>query len=87
MLLIAENGIRGGICQATHRYAKAKNEHMKNYEKNIEPSYLAFLDANILYGQAMSQKLPVNSFKWVEKEMLSKFNERYKKNYDEDLMV
>ena len=35
----------------------------------------------------MSQKLPVNSFKWVEKEMLSKFNERYKKNYDEDLMV
>ena len=50
MLLMVENGIGGGICQATHRYAKANNKYMKNYDKSIESSYLAFLDANNLYG-------------------------------------
>ena len=40
---------------------------MKNYDKNIEPSYLMFLDANNLYGWAMSQKLLVNGSKWVKK--------------------
>ena len=81
MLLIFENGIRGGICQATHRYAKANNKYMKNYDKSIKSSYLAFLDANNLYGWAMSQKLAVNGFEWVEK--LSKFNEDFIKKYDE----
>ena len=81
MLLIFENGIRGGICQARHRYAKANNKYMKNYNKGIESSCLAFLDANNLYGWAMSQKLAVNGFEWVEK--LSKFNEDFIKKYDE----
>ena len=35
-LLVVEKGIRGGICQATHRYAKANNKYMKNYDKNNE---------------------------------------------------
>ena len=47
---------------------------MNNYDKNIESSYIAFLDASNSYGWAMSQKLPVNGFEWVEKEELSKFN-------------
>ena len=58
MLLMVEGGIRGGMCQAIHRYAKANNKHMKNYDKNIESLYLTYLDANNLYGWAMSQKLP-----------------------------
>ena len=76
-----EKGIRSGICQATHRYAKANNKYMKNYDENIEPSYLLYLDANNLYGWAMSQKLPVKCFKWVED--LSQFNKDLIKKYDE----
>ena len=79
MLLMVEKGTRGGICQATHRYAKANNKYMKNYDKNIESSYIEYLDVNNLYGWAMSQKLPVNDFKWVKQEELSKFNEDFKK--------
>ena len=84
MILMIEKGIRGGICQSTYRYAKANNKYMKNYNKNIESSYIEYLDANNLYGWAMSQKLPVNDFKWIKKEELSKFNEDFIKNYDEN---
>ena len=52
--------------------------------KNITSSYIAYLDANNLYGQAMSQKLPINGFKLVEKSKLSRFNERFVKNYNEN---
>ena len=78
MLLIVEKGTRGGICQAIHRYSKANNKYMKNYDKNITSSYLAYLDAKNLYGWAMSQKLPVNGFEWVED--LSEFKEDFIKN-------
>ena len=61
MLLIVEKRTR--ICQAIHRYAKGKNKYMKNYDKNIESSYLMYFDANNLYGWAMSQKLLVDGFK------------------------
>ena len=71
MLMMVEKGIRGGMCHAVYRYAKANNKYMKNYNKNIESSYLMYLDANNLYGWAMSQKLPVGSFKWIEKDDLS----------------
>ena len=57
MLLMVEKGTRGRICQATHRYAKANNKYMKNYNKNIESSYIEYLDVNNLYGWAMSQNL------------------------------
>ena len=63
ILMIVGNGIRGEICQATHRYAKANNKYMNNYDKNIESSYIEYLDANNFYGRAMSQKLLVYGFK------------------------
>ena len=46
MLLMIEEGIRWGICRSIHRYAKTNNKYMKNYNKNIESSYLTYLDAN-----------------------------------------
>ena len=79
---MVEEGIRGGICHTIHRYAKANNKYMKNYDKKEEFSFLEYLDANNLYGRTMSQKLPLNGFKW-KKNML-KFNEEFIKNYDED---
>ena len=48
MLLMVEEGIRGGICHLIHRYAKANNKYMKNYDKNKEFSYIQYLDANNL---------------------------------------
>ena len=85
MILMIEKGIRGGICQATHRYAKANNKYMKSYNKNIESSYIEYLDANNLYGWGMSQTLPVKGFRWVED--LSQFNEDFIKKYDENIYV
>ena len=82
MLLLIGAGIRGGMCQSVHRYAKANNKYMKNYDKSTESSYLMHLDANNLYGWAMSQKLPVNGFKWEND--LSRFNENFIKNYNEN---
>ena len=66
MLLMVEDGIRGGISQAIHRYVKANNKYMNNYDQNIESSYLMYLDANNLYAWAMILKLSINGFKWVE---------------------
>ena len=53
MLLMIEVGIRGGMCQSVHRYAKVNNKYMKNYNKSIGSSYLMYLDANHLYGWAV----------------------------------
>ena len=63
MLIMFEERIRGGICQATYKYAKANNKYMKNYDKNIESSFLECLDANNLYGWPMCKKLPAGDFK------------------------
>ena len=66
ILLMVEKGMRGGLCHAIHRYAKANNKYMKDYDKNKESSYLKYWEVNNLYGRAMSQKLLVDGFKWVE---------------------
>ena len=62
-LLIVEKRIRGGICQAIHRFTKANNKHANNYDNSIESSYLMYLDANNLYRWSMSQK---TSYKWFQ---------------------
>ena len=67
MLLMFENGIRGGITQSVHRWAIANNPPMGyEYDKSKSIEYLQYLDANNLYGWAMSQPLPTGEFKWVD---------------------
>ena len=64
-LLMVEKGIRGGISIISNRYGEANNKYMKDYNKKEINKYLMYLDANNLYGWAMSLKLPVHSFKWM----------------------
>ena len=82
MLFMVEKNIRGGICHAIYRYAKANNKYMKDYDKNKESSYLKYWDVNNLFGWAMSQKLPVIKFEWYKDT--SQFNEDFIKNYNEE---
>ena len=82
MLLMVEKGIRGGICHAINRYAKANNKYMKDYDKKKESSYLKYWHVSNFYGWAMSQKLPVNKFEWIEDT--SQFNEDFIKKYNEE---
>ena len=86
MLLMVEEGIRGGICHSINRYAKANNKYMKNCYNNEESSYIQYLDVNNLYGWAMSKKLPVKGFKWIENNETAGLviNEDFMKNYDEN---
>ena len=81
MLLMVEEGIRGGMCHAINKYAKANNKYMKNHNEKEESSYIQYLDANNLCGWAMSQRLPVSGFKWVED--VFRIDEEFIKNYDE----
>ena len=66
MLMMFERGIRGGITHISKRYAEANNKYMKTYDPQKTSTYIQYLDANNLYGWAMSQPLPTHGFKWVE---------------------
>ena len=65
MLLMFEQGIRGGITQSVHRYTSANNPYMEEYDSSKPTNYLQYLDANNLYGWAMSQALPTGEFRWI----------------------
>ena len=77
-----EDGIRGGICHAIQRYAKANNKYMRDYDKNKESSYIQYLDANNLYGKAMTEKLPVRGFRWMTD--ISRMDEEFVRSYDKN---
>ena len=76
MLLMFEKGIRGGISMISNRYGEANNKYMsKGFNKNKPKKYTMYLDANNLYGDAMSKKLPTHGFKWLTSgEMEKLFN-------------
>jgi len=66
--LFIEKGLREGISYIAHRYAKANNKYMRDYKPQEQSSYLMYLDANNLYGWAMSQPLSYRDFKWKDPE-------------------
>ena len=76
---MVENFIRGGTCHTAHRYAKGKNKYTKDYDKNKEQLYPEYQNVNNFYRRTMSQKLPVNDFKWVED--ISEYDEIFIKSY------
>ena len=67
MLLMIEKGIRGGVSMISKRHGKANNKYMgEDYDPSQPSKYVTYLDANNLYGWAMSKPLPTGNFKWME---------------------
>ena len=84
MLLMFEQGIRGGITQVVRKYALANNKYMGDkFNPNEDTTYLQYQDANNLYGWAVSQPLPTGGFKWVDvnPKEISKLATRTDKGY------
>ena len=75
MLMMFERGIRGGITHISKRYSEANNKYMKNYNPEKRSKFIQYLDANNLYGWAMSQNLPTHGFKWMKDLTLEKVDE------------
>ena len=74
MFQFIEKGLRGGISYIANRYGKANNKYMKDYNKDEPSKYIMYLDANNLYGWAMSQYLPTGGFRWLKQKEIDKFN-------------
>ena len=65
MFQFIEKGMHGGVSYIANRYGKANNKYMKEYDEKVPSNYIMHLDANNLYGWAMSQHLPTGNFKWM----------------------
>ncbi|XP_068757392.1 uncharacterized protein [Montipora capricornis] len=74
MFQFIEKGMRGGISYIANRYGKANNKYMKTYDEKAPSKYIMYLDANNLYGWAMSQYLPTGGFKWMTEKQIEKLD-------------
>ena len=72
--LFIKEGIRGGVSVTSHQYAQANASGMENYDTSKRNSYIMYLDANNLYGWAMSQPLPTSNFKWLTDEEMEELD-------------
>ena len=81
MFQFIEKGMRGGISYIANRYGKANNKYMTDYDKNKPSKYIMYLDANNLYGWAMSQYLPTGGFKWLKQNKIDNLD---LKKYDKE---
>ena len=85
MYMFYNHGIKGGISMIRNRYAIANNPYLKDYDPSKPTTYIIYLDANNLYGWAMSQCLPHSGFKWEED--VSRFTKDYILNLKDDADV
>ena len=88
MFQFIEKGLRGGISYIANRYGKANNKYMKEYDEKAPSKYIMYLDANNLYGWAMSQYLPTGGFRWMKKEHIDKIDlAKYKEDSKNGLIL
>ena len=88
MFQFIEKGMRGGISYIANRYGKANNKYMKNYDEKAPSKYIMYLDANNLYGWAMSQALPTGGFKWLSPKQIEKINlGKYTENSEKGMIL
>ena len=88
MFQFIERGMRGGISYIANRYGKANNKYMSEYDENMPSKYIIYLDANNLYGWAMSQYLPTGGFKWLTEKQINKINlAQYNEDSNKGLLI
>ena len=88
MFQFIEKGMRGGISYIANRYSKANNKYMKEHDEKEPSKYIMYLDANNLYGWAMSQHLPTGGFEWMSEERINKLNlAKYDEKSDKGLIL
>ena len=88
MFQFIEKGMRGGISYIANRYGKANNKYMKTYDEKAPSKYIMYLDANNLYGWAMSQYLPTGGFKWMTEKQIDNIDlAKYKEDSNKGLIL
>ena len=88
MFQFIEKGLRGGISYIANRYGKANNKYMKEYDEKVPSKYIMYLDANNLYGWAMSQYLPTGRFRWMTQKQIDKIDlAKYKEDSEKGLIL
>ena len=88
MFQFIEKGMRGGISYIANRYGKGNNKYIKSYDKTKPSKYIMYLDANNLYGWAMSQYLPTGGFRWMTEKQISKLDlAKYNENSKKGLIL
>ena len=88
MFQFIEKGLRGGISYIANRYGKANNKYMKDYKKDKPSKYIMYLDANNLYGWAMSQYLPTGGFKWLKQNKIDNLDlQKYDKENKKGIIL
>ena len=88
MFQFIEKGMRGRVSYIANRHGKANNKYMKEYDEKAPSKYIMYLDANNLYGWAMSQYLSTSNFKWMSEKEIKKINlAKYKENGKKGLIL
>ena len=88
MFQFIEKGMRGGVSYIANRYGKVNNKYMEEYDENAPSKYIIYLDANNLYGWAMSQYLPTGNFRWMTDEETNKIDlGKYKEDGKKGLIL
>ena len=88
MFQFIEKGLRGGISYIANRHGEANNKYMKEYDEKAPSKYIMYLDANNLYGWAMSQYLPTGGFRWMTQKQIDKIDPtKYKEDIDKGIIL